>query len=59
MTDDERLALYQRYYCNKSGQPQRNMPQFEELDDDDFERLAKLARWEDSGATPKIPGVNV
>lgn len=59
MTQADKDALYRRYWCNKKGNPvPRAVPQ-DELDDDDYERLARLARWEDSGNKPQIPGVNV
>ncbi|WP_100504060.1 hypothetical protein [Mycobacteroides abscessus] len=59
MTQDEKDALYRRYWCNKKGQPVRHAVPQDELDDDDYERLARLARYEDAGSpAPQIPGVN-
>lgn len=57
MTTETKRALYQRWYCNAKGEASRHSPTFDELDDDDFERMARLSRYVDNGAKVVIPGV--
>lgn len=58
LTDEQKDALYRRFYCNRKGDPAKGVRAKSELDDEDFERMARLANFEDRGSKPQIPGVS-
>lgn len=58
MTPTQKRTEYTRWYCNAKGEPCKGVAAFDELDDEDFERLATLSGYQDDGARVVIPGIN-